>query len=1369
MSASAGQAALSPRKEEDSGWFGWAGDAADWVSDKAVAAKDATVDAAVGTAKWAGETYDDTAEWVGETYDDTAEWVGETYDDTAEWVDETVDDTVEWAGETYDDTAEWVGEKATTAKKGVVKAAKWTKKKATQAVDTVVDAVEDTVDAGREAWEAIASVKFSWNKGVLTVVTDLDEVMDIMPASVKAQLQLDRAAASNKVTIVLNTNTRNLSVSTGALVLTGISSAKLTTGEIALHSVSISMSNYGGGLPFLGGDFSVFGYKIGGGTKDTTALVNMSHATAKDVSWTGKGGPVSFESLNLDNFSGALSTDKGGDISSGSVALESAVMHGLMARGVAIDQADALDLKADVDGKAETAHLDAGALRAQGVSHGSRSVETAELLGADIDLTNTGGGMPLLDDKADNLHATVGVENVGLTNYRAPRAGVASASLSNVGGQVDVNRGSTQVEIGTAKASGVDAGWVDIGKGEITNATIAAEQGKDGRAHKLGLFMDKMTVDGAGYHPLPEELDSEPLDFPKVDWDLGVDDLAVNDITTPGAKIARPSLKGGAATGSLDQGRSWFDASAKEGHGYGLDHTYIDLDEMHTRDARLVGHAGQSTLTAGHSSMKGVKTESFKAAEITGDGGSARFDPSGLHATMDKARMTDALIEDRIGIASADVSKMDASRVGDVSRVGFETGVLKGLHDKGSDTKVGTIRAGGASVLVDDEKFTGDVKTATASQITSGPAAADNASAQGFSFRHQNDALSMGARKLGVSGAKYGDNFSAQQLDATGVGTTTKNGAWDVNAGTLQGEQVLAAQRVGADLVDTKGFTGRFDDKTTTMGLESAEITNLGAGSRPIDEAALGDVATADKVSIGGLTTSAKGGVWDVGAQTVGGKNVGFGGALQSEGLRTTGFTGQFGGDTMTMGLDTATMDSVTAGDNLSADNLSGTRLSSVTRGDDWNLKAGTLGGDNMLLGGRTSIGAVRSTDAHAHLGADGSSYGAHRLGLNKVSDKPSQTTVGSANLLSPWARVGDNSISGTVARGAASDVAVGDSLKMSSVAVDRLNGGYASDLLSADVKGLSGGGLRYKGDGTRVNAGAFSADNASLLSSKHQTRITADRMGATNAMTEVTPGTGGGGSGPAVDTARLIETGAARLDDAHITGSAPMHAGDLGPVEVERGTIASGEATIQDGRFVKGQTGATFSKPLDGPVWTSVRGAYLDKKNKMRADVKGWGDRNISRDFNKQLGIDSSRMPSVGTLGGAVADTMRKPSTGEATPNPFDFDNHTLSGDASFSAGLIDAGESGSVTLGQRTKAGDNAVNITSRGQTGLHASSSRIVADQAAVKTGSGDLKTGKSTVSGADFVVLPDGTITTKAKAIELRNLEIRNRALTLGKQP
>lgn len=135
-------------------------------------------------------------------------------------------------------------------------------------------------------------------------------------------------------------------------------------------------------------------------------------------------------------------------------------------------------------------------------------------------------------------------------------------------------------------------------------------------------------------------------------------------------------------------------------------------------------------------------------------------------------------------------------------------------------------------------------------------------------------------------------------------------------------------------------------------------------------------------------------------------------------------------------------------------------------------------------------------------------------------------------------------------------------------------------------------------------------------------------------------------GTGGDVHRAAWLAAGAAVVREADVHASARLAAGEVaaGPIRIgiAEGTRAEADVAVAGGRLVPERTGVRFEEPLDGPLWTTVRGARVTDGGRIRAEIGGFPDPYVTGAVSERLGLDGDRVPlALDELAAKVLDRL--------------------------------------------------------------------------------------------------------------------------------
>jgi hypothetical protein len=1155
-------------------------------------------------------------------------------------------------------------------------AGRWVSDKYEATTDAVGDFVHKTGQAASELWDVSTNSDLSLEGGNLVLNTDLDELMDVMPASVAGALQLDREASANRVRVVIDPGEKVAVLTSDEITVAGVNSESLKTGSVRLQGVRIRLSNPGGGVPFLDGDFGFLGFKDA--DDNLTAEVEVAGLTASDVVVQGADGPTTLASLQVDGLTGTAAAQGGAPMGEGAkttldFSVEGAVMEGLARQGITVAKATATGASGGMYEGSETAFLAADQLAISGATQDGTALGGAQVSGARVDVKNQGGGLVGLDDKADRLSGRVRVDTASVQDFDGQSADLQSGALGGVQVDFDSVAGTARAEAQTAQLQGLDTTSLDVDQASLRGFGADLGMGEDQttlRAAAEQARVSGVRFDGDASTPAAGGGDSMNLD-----WGVDIADLGVTDIEAAGASLAGVQGQNLQASGLASGDASWFMARADQAGLDGLDHDLLRARQATLGGAGLDWHAGGDTnLRARDVSVTDAAAHNFSAGGLQASGGAVTLGPTGdARASLAHGSVTDATIADRVSVASGQVQGVTASARDGQRQVGIESASASGIRDSVTGGTLGSASLSGVQTGGDGSRFSTTVDEARlANGAVSGHRLGD-ATARGLSVSRDGG----GALTGGFDG-----------LQATGLhGATGGNG---VDIGALDA-------RNGQATMGTNGFGSGSLDQLSTTGLRSDQGSAATASVRGISASrdASGVRATADSGQAGDIRMAGGGRI---------------------DALHTEGVSAIHGNGRSQLGVRSAEATGVTA---------SGVSAESVAV--QGGLVDHTAGSEGALSGtyrrGDRGPGVARLQTLLAGRGHDvGTPDGAFGPGTERALIAFQQSAG-----LTPDGVAGSGTLGALQGgTGPASTQARFDGLQASTVAVDR--GGTQASMGSVDA---SGGRARFGPGGPAASLDQLSVRDARVASA------------------------GGAGGGSGVDSSALLGSASRLVDDADIRGSVGLNPGKAGPLEVKRGTTASGRVSIQDNHVDQRNTRVDLSRPLDGPLWTSVSGVRSGRDGQLKADVNGWFDQDLAPKVNDSLGLQGDRLHSVSAMGTAAA---RQQGGGSSDgPGLVDTDSLQLQGDASFNAGTLDAGQAGSLTLDQRQSADQNKVSFSSDGRGQVVAGVADLLSRGFSTSTDAGSLSGGASRVQDARVQTGPDGT-NASASRLDARDLQL-----------
>ncbi len=1065
----------------------------------------------------------------------------------------------------FRDTGAWIGDKVQSA------------------TDTVGQWAEDTAQVAKDAWDVATSTSVGMEDGSVYLETDLDELSDLMSPETRAALALDRATADNRVRITYSRSTGELVATSDEIALAGIDTPKVKAGQVVLSGVRAVFTNKGGGVPGLGEDFSLFGYKDA--ADNLQAVVTVASARAVDVQFQGPNGPSTVDTVSLEGLSGTVGAQGGMPFAEAGTtevdfALEHAVLEGLSANGHTVASAEATGVTAGMSGSNESAFLAADALTVAGVS-GENSAGNAQVNGLRVDVDNRGGGLLGVDNTADRARARVAVEAASVTDLDTSDFDADSLTASGFSGEYDTTTGMGQANVRRLGTDGLDTSWVDANNLEARGLSLDGDlAGRDGRRN-ANLNVGTLTGDGLTVQPTTDGRSASAAGGMPFDYSGNLGSADLTNVHVGGAEVARVQASSASVSGSVDGDASGMRAEMLDTRLTGLAHDSATADSIQTTNTTLTADASSLSATADHVQAANLQTESLRAGDLSAWGGTASFTGDTASASLTRARMTDATLMDRVDIASAQLDQLSGSRSGSSATMSLGSGSIHGVSDRVTGASVDAGSLSGAAVDYNGESgvLTGQLGAGQVSGVQGMGGSLDSASVQTVALSHGPGNSNVSVGQANASGLAYGDS----RLDSA----------------------------------TASGLTAARQDGTDSLGIASLGLHGARHGDSSLESA-----------TIGGITASQAG-------------------ASRRFGADTAQLTHLAHGDTSVA--------------SVTGQGLSGAQDATGIRGG-----ADTLSAQNIRVGDTATVAS------------------AHANGLAVAhQDSGTVASVTSAGLSD--ARFTTDSMRGSL-----------DSATIQAGAVSRSNsGGITGGAESIGLSGLSARGT-------------------------------------------MSGGSSGGSSG--VDTARAIETTAAQVRDAELAASLNLRGGDLGVagLTAKPNTRVDAGVSIRNGQVQDQGTGVNLSSPIDGPVWTSVKGAYMDD-GRLKADVKGWFDQDVTGQVNDALGVDGKRLPSVATMGTGVANMMRQPSSGGSSSGPglgqiVDMNSVRVDANAQLGDGVIDAGV-GRVDLGRAQRAGDNRIDVSASNGS-LEADIQRFLLDSTQYASGGTRASTGQTTATGIDL---------------------------------
>ncbi len=967
-------------------------------------------------------------------------------------------------------------------------------------------------------------------------------------------------------------------------------------------------------------------------------------------------------------------------------------------------------VKLQYDGKTNALSASSSDLEIEGMDLGALSTGPARFKDVSITVKNPADAIQMLEgprealgDTQDGVSIDVQVGQADASNVAVRGAnGVTrveqlavknfQGSASNTDGLPlgDQARGTRAgFSVGSADLSGVSQGDQKLGGIQVKDVAGGLSETEETAWLSVG------SVDASGIAGQQGALGSANASDVRVDIRneggglVGLDDKAdhlnasvtasaasVSDASVAGARIGTAGVTGLALT--ADQDTNTLDLAASGVTGTKLAHGTNRVGGVQgTGLEASLGSAGWAAeLDSGAVTQAALAGYDVNGAQVTGL--SVAGGDGGIEGSVDRAAVQ-GVSGTGLSVGGATVNSLTGAQSADGWRAGFAGATATNASAQGFGVDRATV--GATQLSSSGGELQGTVAKVDAKGLTGLGGEVDSLTAHGLAGSKDADGWSAAVAGATAQGADYGQ-YHLDQGAVSGVCVSGNGKGLTAQVGTL-GAQGLTTD--GGSSID--GATATGVNLTTANGGVDATAKKLGVQGVQLGEVGLGSGSAT------GVSASVRGDNTALAAATVHATDFSAT-AFDAGGIAATDARIQLGKDAMSASLATGSVTDATILDQVHLDQASVTGASGSVIGDRRTTDVGTLAATGITAGD-TSIASANLTGFH------GTSQGDRHTA---TLDAGSARTIESGDLGIATASVDDLTVAtgGGVTRGGAEQVALTDA---------RYGKVAQADTLTAN--GISGQ-LGPKGPTGQVES-----------------------LGATGVDFAVAPG--GPSTGPSTfDAASLIRTGTQRLDDATARISAPMVAGEYKSgvgLEVDRGTRLDASVAVTDNRLT--DVNARFSKPVDGPLWTELRGVY-DEDGKVKADVAGWFDKDLTGTINDAMGVRGDQLAPVGTYGAAAAGKLGGPTAPAATggtpglDQAIDWGAMTASGSASFTPGLIDAGST-EVVLGQGGGGANTVQAQSGNGQASVH--SDKLVIDAASGQVAGQTLTTGDAAVNGLD----------------------------------
>lgn len=937
------------------------------------------------------------------------------------------------------------------------------------------------------------------------------------------------------------------------------------------------------------------------------------------------------------------------------------------------------------------------------------SAKQLELSALDVSIFNKGGGLPGADAHPDQLQMNFSVGSAVVRGLSSPKSSATELGISGLSGNLDQIRETGDVAAGRIHASGLVHDGNRLGSGQISDLRSHIDN-KGGGLPFLDAQQDQLQTSGS------------------------VGALALQGLDSSKAKAGSATV----------EGLGW-----QQGQN-----TSITAKKAHVEN--------------GSSALGSVKSGDLNGVRAQVGGG-------GVTAGLDEGTLTGLDTKD-IDASSLSVKNLDYQQGSAGKKLSLAGAQAKGL-DAGGQTLGSAEVQGLIATEGQDGRRSGSLVGATLNNLDSAQVDAKQAVISGLQYSQDRNGLAVdvqsakangldvagnkvaAAQISGLSATQKGEDFSAHLGggSATGIDTASV----DAGRATIQ---ELRLQKNGSGIQGSAA--GISAEKLTGDGIS---VGNLSAQAVSGQSGAAGLSGSVGKASIDALDSQSV----DVGHGNLTGLN------FHKDGQGTSGSVDSLAAQKLSAGGTTV---GTVAAQKLAAQTTAGGASGSAAGVQLQNLKSGTATVGSADLSGlsgakegeKVSVGLEKGQATG--VGVAGATVG--KIGVEKLAASGDQATQSGRLSLGSLDAEKLHHAAGSAQSLGLKGLTVAGSNSGGGRAVvdqkpDRLQGSMSLDqgtVSGLDTKGFDARSVELRGAQAAVNGDQKSGSLASVTASGVAADAGGMKVGVEKIQgTNLSGKTTAGGKATAAPTGPSPAALAGLVDEAHLKGSVALNPGKAGPVKIGANTNANFNVDVQNGRIDPRSTRVAVDKPLDGPLWVTAKGAYLDDQGgdraKLKADLGGWKDMNLSdqlpgkqdtvplklSELAQQVLPTTGKSPaakpvtsgpglegkagSLSASGITLNGTLPADKGGKAS-GPVDLDRSNLAGTVGLRSGKADLG-SVKADL-QREDSRDNTASVSANGASNLALQFTRLLVGNFSVDTGDSALKGGKSSISGGALSV-------------------------------
>lgn len=666
------------------------------------------------------------------------------------------------------------------------RAGDWVGDQFNSATETVGGWIDDGVEVARDVADVVRTTSIGFENGALSITADADELMDLLPARLKQQFQLDRAGADNVFRIDIDRRNGRITFRSDELALSGIDLPEFGAGQTVARDVEIILSDRDGKLSLNGlTDINEYDIRVRVGGLDVTDLAmkdGLGRATTE------------VESTSISGLSFDATRDEQGQISA-DLAIDRAEAVGLTgdtaARSLTLS-----DVRGNLNEAAESASLDIGSITADQLQSEAGS-GSGSANGLSVQIDNEGGGMPFFDDKADSVRARVEVSEAEVRGLDTEKLDAGFLSLAAASFDVDTVSKSVDGSFGSLEARDVE-GPVSLDSASVRGGRISAN------AEKVSASVDEVDASGLDLSQVAKGKDEpRPENQPLIDLQFGK--VNANDLTLPQ----------GVSMGSVRA-----DSLAVQAGGQGgaaVQANSVGIGDLRAGDTRV-----------GSADVNGLDLTTRLGGDLNlGFGTASATDVSHGDLRVGSARATDGSVAKAGDVVNATVGQVSAQgvRAGDVSVGAVSV----------SDLAVGANLA--------DKSVTGSTSGVTASGIRQGTGVSVDQLTTGAiqGGKDASGAISADVARLGIAGASV-DGHRVGSADVQGAKFALDNGVGSASADRVHASGLDAAGAQVASL-DARALSADWSGTQASARLGSATVAGVRSEHGDADQLSLSQLA----------------------------------------------------------------------------------------------------------------------------------------------------------------------------------------------------------------------------------------------------------------------------------------------------------------------------------------------------------------------------------------------------------------------------------------------------------------------------------------------------------------------------------------------